>query len=54
MTVTMKLSEWKALKEQLPQKWPAWELSSCISKMVIEAAKHFNYTTPSPETESAT
>ncbi len=39
MQITMKLSDWKALQATLQNKWPAWNLSSRISDLLIAAEK---------------
>ena len=41
LTVTMKLKEWKALKEQVRQDYPGWKLRGAIVNMVDAAQKHF-------------
>ena len=37
LTVTMKISEWKNLKDQLLEKYPAWKFASMIQDMVCKA-----------------
>ena len=41
MTITMKIKEWRALKNQLGTDWPSWKLSSHISSVVSLANKTF-------------
>ena len=37
LTITMKLKDWKELKDQLQECWPSWSLSSLITSMVNKA-----------------
>lgn len=41
LTLTMKLKDWKELREQLPEKWPAWDIGSAITDMVRQAEVRF-------------
>lgn len=41
LTVTMKLSEWKKLREQTSADYPGRELRHEIVKMVLAAERHF-------------
>jgi len=41
MTLTMPLSEWKELKDQLPHAWPGYKLSGAIMELVSKAEATF-------------
>ena len=41
MTLTMPVSEWKALKNQLPHAWPGYKLSSAIQELVNKVEATF-------------
>lgn len=34
MTITMPMRDWKALRDDLPTRWPAWKIGSAISQVV--------------------
>ena len=39
LTITMKASEWEALRDQLSDKWPSWKLTSAITSLLADARK---------------
>jgi hypothetical protein len=41
LTITMRLGDWKRLKEQLGRDYPAWRLGRAIVDMVQQAGAHF-------------
>jgi len=41
LTMTMELATWKELNNQLADKYPSWQLSNVISKLLAEATKTF-------------
>ena len=41
MQITMSISEWNELQEQLDNKYPSWKLSSAISKLIQHAKQSF-------------
>jgi hypothetical protein len=41
LSVTMTLENWKELKEQLSDKYPAWQFGGFISDMVRQAEETF-------------
>jgi hypothetical protein len=41
LTARMPLSEWRALKAQMSDKWPSWEFGRQIDSMIRQAEKHF-------------
>lgn len=41
ITLTAKVSEWKALKTQLEDKWPAYDLRGVLRDLIGQAEKVF-------------
>ena len=41
LTLTMPLGQWRRLKEQLGNAWPAWDVGSAIREMITKAETHF-------------
>lgn len=41
VTLTMKLKDWKRLRDQVADQYPGWELRSVISDLVAKAGSHF-------------
>ena len=41
MTITMRISDWMELKEQLGGNWPSWKFGSCIRELIEKATKEF-------------
>jgi hypothetical protein len=41
LSITMSLEDWKILKKQLPEIFPAFDLSCKITNMIIQANKNF-------------
>lgn len=39
LTITMKASEWEAMREQLSGDWPSWKLTSAINSLLSDARK---------------
>jgi len=50
LQITMTLEKWRALQATLTSTWPAWELSSKITQMVMQAEEAFE---PFPEDEAS-
>jgi hypothetical protein len=49
LTITMPLGEWKRLKDQLANSYPAWKLGHAISDMIRQADTHFHQKTDASE-----
>jgi hypothetical protein len=41
MTLVMTLEDWKALRGELSEKWPAWQLTSVINAVVSQAERTY-------------
>lgn len=41
MQITMRVHEWKKLKQKLVNEYPTWHLASAISDLLSAADKHF-------------
>lgn len=41
MKITMRVKDWKELRDQLAQKWPSSQLSVAITSVVAEASKAY-------------
>lgn len=41
LEITMNLSQWKRLQQQLDNQYPAWDLASQIGAMIRHAEKEF-------------
>jgi hypothetical protein len=41
ITITMRLSEWEALRDQLVAKYPSWKLSGVIDDLLSQGRKIF-------------
>lgn len=41
LTITMPLKDWKALRKQLQDGYPAWKLGSMITSATLKAQEHF-------------
>ena len=41
LTITMNISEWIELAEQVDDKYPAWELAKAIKQMVNHSNAHY-------------
>jgi hypothetical protein len=50
MEITMRLSDWIDLRDQLASEYPSWRLTACINSLVAQAHKEF-YPTESNEGE---
>lgn len=44
MTITMTIAKWKKLREVIEHKWPGWEFSNLIGKLVAHATKIYEHT----------
>jgi hypothetical protein len=51
LTITLTLRQWKELQEQLAKDWPAWELSTAITDIVLQMEQTFY--APLPITRTA-
>ena len=41
LSITMRIKEWRLLKEQLSNKWPSYDLSGEISDIIRQAESTF-------------
>lgn len=41
ITITMKIGEWKEIKDQLARQHPSWKLASAITQTIRSAEKVF-------------
>jgi len=44
LEITMTISEWEELNEQLPDKWPSWKLGSIISSSISKLTRQISET----------
>lgn len=42
VTLVAPLAEWRTLREQLPDKWPSFDLRSALTDAIIKAEAHFD------------
>lgn len=41
ITLTLTLKDWRELRAQLAQRWPAWHLSNAIDELIGKAERQF-------------
>lgn len=49
VTITMKLSDWEALRDQLKDSWPSWKLTAVINDLLSQGGKIFWAAEPEEE-----
>ena len=42
VTITMSVSEWRELNEQLTAKWPSWAFSKLLGDVIAKATASFD------------
>lgn len=44
ISITMKFSEWRDMRRQLPNEWPSWQISALIASALGHVSKAVNET----------